>query len=134
MKAEEAKEFLRGQKQKPEEAVEPNRFGIDSALDDIIKVIECGEKYKQMWGELGIKLYRIDDVGFQEHYRISNVLIAMESLYKKYFPEPIKKTITFTIEAPTADHLGTAINDFEMFWASYNEDIGHCIKYRYGEE
>ena len=106
-------------------------------IDEIIKSLKEGkelEKYKQMWGELGIKLNRIDEVGFQEHYRISNVLIAMESLNNKYFPDPIKKTITFTIEAPTAGHLGTAINDFEMFWASYNEDIGHCIKYRYGEE
>jgi len=114
MKAEEAKEFLRGQKQKPEEAVEPNRFGIDSALDDIIKVIECGEKYKQMWGELGIKLYRIDDVGFQEHYRISNVLIAMESLYNKYFPKPIKETVTIEVDDGIKELVDKLIEAYEI--------------------
>ena len=73
--------------------VEDNLRCYKEERDPIIDLLKQGEAYKQMWGELGIKLYRIDDVGFQEHYRISNVLIAMESLYNKYFPKPIKKTV-----------------------------------------
>ena len=76
------------------------------------------QNYKDMWEELkriSIEIPRRD---------------LIKQLEQKYFPA-YKKTITFTIEAPTEHYLGTAINDFEMFWANYNGVKGHCASYSY---
>ena len=84
-------------------------------------------KYKRMWEELyeelNNELYNFDEI---------SIFNIMDRIKQKYFS--FKKTITFTIEAPTEHYLGTAINDFEMFWCNYNGVKGHCAKYYYGEK
>ena len=85
-------------------------------------------KYRSMWEGLKIfgKKVGLYDDNVPVNY--GNLKQLMEEWEQKY---PFKKTITFTIEAPTEHHLGTAINDFGMFWANYNGIKGHCVKYSY---
>ena len=103
--------------------------------DEVIDLLKRGEKYEQLWE----KFKRIEGCNIaiyptSRDKHKPTIEKDMNSIEQKYLPETVKKTITFTIEAETLDNLGEAINDFEMFWAGYNEIKGHCIKYRYGKE
>ena len=66
---------------------------------NIIDLLEQGEKYKKMWEELKVVLKRIIEIGFDKHYHLSNILIKIESLNKKYFLKEnimdTKKTISY---------------------------------------
>ena len=94
--------------------VEDNLRCYKEERDPIIDLLKQGEAYKQIWEGLGSKLNRINEVGFQEHYRISNVLIAMESLYKKYFPKPIKKTVTIEVDDGIKELVDKLIEAYEI--------------------
>jgi len=100
--------------------------------DEVIDLLKCGEKYETILREIEklISSQISEETSYATLVWLRNKILELK---QKYFPK-VKKTITFTIEAPTKDHLGTAINDFEMFWASYNEVKGHCIKYSYAKE
>ena len=105
---------------------------IDSRLDEIKEQLLRGDKFEQMWERvMDYVFYDNKGMSIIPSYGMDEVAKRLNKLKQKYFPKPIKKTITFTIEASTANQLGTAINDFEMFWAGYNEVKGHCIKYSY---
>jgi len=97
-------------------------------VKDLNKLIDENNKYKQMWGKLGGCSYRFRNMDNYNHLEE-----LMKDIEQEHFPT-FKKTITFTIEAPTEHYLGTAINDFEIFWADYNGIQGHCAKYYYGEK
>ena len=87
--------------------------------------------YEEMWK--GLKNFG-DKVGLYDDnvpINYGNLKQLMGEWEEKHFPKLFKKIITFTIEAPTEYYLGTAINDFEMFWANYNGIEGHCAKYSY---
>ena len=100
-----------------------------------IEILKKGGKYEQMWEEFKrIEGCNIAIYPTSRDKHKPTIEKDMNSIEQKYLPETVKKTITFTIEAETLDNLGEAINDFEMFWAGYNEIKGHCIKYRYGKE
>jgi len=102
-----------------------DKISID--IKDLNRLIDENNKYKQMWGEYKKEYGSI-------YWKDGFLCEAIEKLEQKYLPKSFKKTITFTIEAPTEHYLGTAINDFEMFWCDYNGIKGHCAKYYYGEK
>lgn len=90
-------------------------------LNQIINFLKYGEKYEQI-------LYKVKDI-ISSHSLIwlEKKIMELEQEHLK----SIKKTIKFTIEAPTKHYLVKAISDFEMFWDNYNGIKGNCAKYSY---
>ena len=86
------------------------------------------EEFKKKFGER-VGLYSLD-----APVNIDGSLKDLMNEFEEKHLLKLKKTITFTIEAPDEYHLGKAINDFEMFWADYNGFEGNCAKYSYKEK
>jgi hypothetical protein len=108
MEVKEAIEFLEGQKNKPEDPVEPNRLGINLTLNGIIELLQRGEKFEKMWEEVEtLFTSRSDKQGGE--WLGNNILRNMEDIKQKYFPSLIKKTITIEFESKSEDLIDESI-------------------------
>lgn len=71
---------------------------------DIIELLQRGENYEAMWGRLRER----EGWRFYMQEAIHNIFLydIMNKFEQRYFPKPVKKTITIEFEAD-ADHMIT---------------------------
>ena len=83
---------------------------IDSRLDEIEEALKCGEKYEQIvkeikyeidWHRPEREVYDAGGKGDDEY--INETLDLIDKIEQKYFPRPVKKTITIEIEGENKD-------------------------------
>jgi len=89
MDIKEAVKFLEGQREGKDEVVPPYRLGVNLIINEIIELLQCGKKYREMWGEFKKEysddsLTTSDNVGYVTH-RVENF---MDEFQQKYFPKP----------------------------------------------
>lgn len=89
-------------------------------FDSIIELLQRGEKYKNMWGEIKEELKVRKNFKIPEKYLAvqgGTVIYLMEILEQKYFPKPVKKIIMIEIEGnPNSvdlaiDGIGSSLNN-----------------------
>ena len=77
-------------------------------IDEVIKCLEKGEKYEQMWEEAKGYPESHRNLVLPDKYRGYQggaLKYIIETIEQKYFPKPVKKTITIEIEGETEDIL-----------------------------
>ena len=84
--------------------------------NDIIKLLQRGEKYKAMWGEL-------ENEGKSYSYSYTaTTKFLMNNIKQKYFPKPIKKTITIEIEGDSEELIEANYSIIEDYLNNYKKN------------
>jgi len=82
-------DILEGQKNSKDkyEPIPPNRLGIDFVIDDIVTLLQQGEKYKEMWEELCDR--NVDDSDEYVYSWTEELFELMVNIQQKYFPKVV---------------------------------------------
>ena len=78
-------------------------------IDEIIELLQRGEKYEAMW-------YELNDVYFH------SVGGLMKLVKQKYFPKPVKKTIAIEIEGDSKELIEANYSIIEDYLNNYKKN------------